>query len=58
VVVRAVCERQTGDRAAAVRNFRDAKRFSCVYEIGDSMEFALIWSSGQLAMLAEIARGQ
>jgi hypothetical protein len=56
LALRALCEWQTGDRLAAVRSFREAKRFSRVYDSGDSMQRALIWSPAQLAVLAEIAR--
>ncbi len=56
LALRAICEWQTGDRVAAVRSFREAKLLSRVYDTGDSMQRALVWSPEQLAVLAEIAR--
>ena len=56
--LRALCEWQTGDRAAAGRSFREAKSLSRVYGNADSMERALLWSPEQLSLLAEIAREQ
>ena len=56
LAMRAICEWQTGDRAAARESFGQARRLSCVYQNNQTMLLAVVWSPEQLAVLAEIAR--
>jgi hypothetical protein len=56
LAMRAICEWQTGDRAAALESFGQARRLSRVYHDKQTMLLALVWSPEQLAVLAEIAQ--
>lgn len=56
LALRAICEWQTSDRAAARKSFGQARRLSGVYHDNQTMRSALVWSPEQLAVLAEIAR--
>ncbi len=56
LAMRAICEWQTGDRAAARESFSQARRLSRVYQNNQTMLLALAWSAEQLAVLAEIAQ--
>lgn len=56
LAMRAICEWQTGDRAAARESFSQARRLSRVYQNNQTMLLALVWSPKQLAVLAEIAQ--
>lgn len=58
LALRAICEWQTGDRAAARESFSQAQRVSRVYHDNRTMSSALVWSPGQLCVLAQILDGE
>jgi len=56
LAMRAICEWQTGDRAAALQSFQKARRLSSFYADHEAMGLALIWSPEQLSILRGISR--